>query len=152
MFLGMVCFMTYSVYSLNFSSLFPQQSQYIMMITLFFLLSIGWTFVSLAWFVACNHYMTKGEMPPALHLFCQRLQRMCFCCFPSTKGNDNKVNNKNDIVENSQLKKDANLVSVKLENNKRAKLYVFTRICSFYKRKDVRRLKVVAVYNLFLVT
>lgn len=128
--------MTYSVYSLNFSSLFPQQSQYIMMITLFFLLSIGWTFVSLAWFVTCNHYTTKGEMPPALQQFCQRLQRLCFCCVPSAKGNDNKVNNKNDIVENGQLKKDADSVSVKLKSNKRNKMYRFTRICSSYIRND----------------
>ena len=100
--LGMVCFMTYSVYSLSFASLFPQQSQYIMMITLFFLLSIFWTLVSLAWFVICNHYSTKGEMPKLLNSFCGQLQRIFCCCFPPPKPDD-KVDSKKDITANGTM-------------------------------------------------
>lgn len=81
----MACFMTYSVYSLNFSNLFLQQSEYLMMITLYFLLSIGWTLVSMAWFVVCNQFMSKSEMPKALYIFCGWLQRIFFCCFPRPK-------------------------------------------------------------------
>lgn len=83
--IGMPCFMTYSVYSLSFSSIFPQQSVYIMMVTLFFLLSIGWTLVSMIWFVICNYYVTKGEMLQLLYILCDRLQRVFFCCFLSTE-------------------------------------------------------------------
>ena len=100
--LGMVCFMTYSVYSLSFSSLFPAQSQYIMMITLFFLLSIFWTFVSLAWFVVYNHYSSKGEMPKLLYAFCGRLQRILCCCFSPPKPNEKADANK-DIIENGPV-------------------------------------------------
>ena len=100
--LGMVCFMTYSVYSLSFASLFPQQSQYIMMITLFFLLFIFWTLVSLAWFVICNHYSTKGEMPKLLNSFCGQLQRIFCCCFPPPKPDD-KVDSKKDITANGTM-------------------------------------------------
>ena len=60
------------------------------MITLFFLLSIVWTFVSLAWFVVCNHYMSKGEMPKYLYAFSGRLQKIFFCCFPPAKAAEKK--------------------------------------------------------------
>jgi hypothetical protein len=86
----MVCFMTYSVYSLNFSSLFPQQSDYLMMITLYFLLSIAWTLISMAWFSIANHYSTKGEMPKRLYAFCGLLQRIPLYCIPSPKQDKKK--------------------------------------------------------------
>ena len=105
---GMICFMTYSVYSLSFSSLFPQQSQYIMMITLFFLLSIAWTLVSLAWFVLYNHYVTKGEVPKKLGWFCERLQGILSCRCRSAKSNDNQVK-----------KNDPESVSVNVQNMER---------------------------------
>jgi hypothetical protein len=73
--------MTYSVYSLNFSGLFPQQSKYLMTITLYFLLSIVWTLLSMVWFVICNHYASRGEMPKTLYAFCGRLERGFVCCF-----------------------------------------------------------------------
>ena len=83
--------MTYSVYSLNFSSLFPQQSEYLMMITLYFLLSICWTLLSMVWFITCNHITTKADMPKLLQVFCKRLQKVLFCCFPSPSGQDTKT-------------------------------------------------------------
>ncbi|CAF1336558.1 unnamed protein product [Adineta steineri] len=107
--LCMTCFMTYSVYSLNFSSLFPQQSQYLMMITLYFLLSIFWTLISMAWFILCNHFTTKAEMPKFLYTFCGLLQKkVFFYCFPSAK--DDKK--KDVIVNNSELKKSGDQESI----------------------------------------
>lgn len=79
--LCMTCFLTYSVYSLNFSNLFPQQSDYLMMITLYFLMSMFWTLLSMIWFVICNHYTTRGHIPKKLNDFCAFLQRVFFCCF-----------------------------------------------------------------------
>jgi hypothetical protein len=93
--------MTYSVYSLNFSSLFPQQSEYLMMITLYFLLSIGWTLLSMVWFIICNYIITKADMSKSLHAFCEWLQKVLFCCFPSPPKQDTKTKeNKNIIVHN----------------------------------------------------
>ena len=83
--------MTYSVYSLNFANLFPQQSEYLMTITLYFLLSIVWTLLSMVWFVICNHYASKGEMPKPLFAFCGLLQRGFVCCFsPPPSSDDSK--------------------------------------------------------------
>ncbi|UJR07060.1 hypothetical protein I4U23_011348 [Adineta vaga] len=101
--LCMTCFMTYSVYSLNFSNLFPQQSQYLMMITLYFLLSIVWTLLSMVWFVVCNHFISKAEMPKLLYIFSGLLQKNVFrCCFPPPK-EDKTITN--TIVENGEFKK-----------------------------------------------
>lgn len=82
----MVCFMTYSVYSLNFSNLFPQQSEYMMMITLYFLLSIGWTLISMVWFVMYNELLNRSDLPRSLDLFCRLLQEIrCSCCHKNNK-------------------------------------------------------------------
>ncbi|CAF4840870.1 unnamed protein product, partial [Rotaria sp. Silwood1] len=100
--LCMTCFMTYSVYSLNFSSLFPQQSQYLMMITLYFLLSICWTLLSMTWFIMYNHFTAKAEMPKWLYTFCGLLQRVFCYCFPIPKQDDKSNQKKNAIADNSE--------------------------------------------------
>ncbi|CAF1259712.1 unnamed protein product [Adineta steineri] len=107
--LCMTCFMTYSVYSLNFSNLFPQQSQYLMMITLYFMLSICWTLISMIWFVICNHFISKAEMPKFLYIFAGQLQKKVFLfCFPPPK--DDKK--KDVIVNNDELKKSEDKESI----------------------------------------
>ncbi|CAF1179055.1 unnamed protein product [Rotaria sp. Silwood1] len=111
--LCMTCFMTYSVYSLNFSNLFPQQSQYLMMITLYFLLSIFWTLVSMVWFIMYNYFTTKVEMPKSLYSFCGLLQKVFFCYFPSSKTDDKTKQKNGVIVENGEVNK-----SGKAENAK----------------------------------
>ena len=99
----MLCFTTYSVYSLNFSGLFPQQSEYLMMITLYFLLSICWTFISMIWFIICNHYITTAKMPKPLYAFARLLQRLFCCCFSSSK-TDNKTEKKAaSVVEDGEF-------------------------------------------------
>ena len=100
--LGMVCFMTYAVYSLNFSNLFPQQSEYLMMITLYFLLSMSWTLISMIWFMICNYFTTKSEMPKSLYGFCGVLQKVFFCCFSASEKGDTTAKKKDLITENVQ--------------------------------------------------
>ncbi|CAF2011275.1 unnamed protein product [Rotaria magnacalcarata] len=95
--LCMTCFLTYSVYSLNFSNLFPQQSEYLMMITLFFLLSISWTFISMIWFIMHFYFTSTAEMPTVLYVFCGKLQRILCYCFPPEK-KDDKINKKTGVV------------------------------------------------------
>lgn len=57
----------------------------------------------MAWFVVCNQYTTKGELPISLDILCRCLQKICFCC--STQSKDNgKVEAKKDImIENGQF-------------------------------------------------
>ncbi len=110
----MVCFMTYSVYSLNFSSLFPQQSEYVMTITYFFLLSIAWTLLSMAWFTIYTYYVTKGEMPKWLYDFSGQLQQVPFCCFSPAKPNIT-TDQKNGIIENGKYEKSGGQVCIQLQ-------------------------------------
>ncbi|CAF4058260.1 unnamed protein product [Rotaria sp. Silwood2] len=111
--LCMICFMTYSVYSLNFSNLFPQQSEYSMMITLYFLLSISWTLISMVWFTIYNYFITKAEMPKLLYILCGILQKLFCCCFPSSKQDDKTNQKKKIIVENDEIKKSRDRQSTK---------------------------------------
>jgi hypothetical protein len=107
--LCMICFMTYSVYSLNFSNLFPQQSEYIMMITLYFLLSISWTLISMVWFIIANYFTTKNEMAKPLYAFSGLLQKaFCCCCFPSSKLDEK--------IEDEQLNNSITQRPIALEN------------------------------------
>ena len=93
--------MAYSVYSLNFSSLFPQQSEYLLMTTSYFLLSICWTLISMVWFMIYNYITTKADISKLLCVFCARLQKVLFCCFPSPSKPDTKADeNKKIIVRN----------------------------------------------------
>jgi hypothetical protein len=96
--------------------LFPQQSEYLMMITLYFLLSIGWTLISMAWFMICNFYVSKGEMPQSLHDFSGYLQRGFFCCFPQPAKENNASTQKDVVVENGELKKSENQENTKSTN------------------------------------
>lgn len=68
------------------------------MITLYFLFSICWTLISMAWFITCNHYTTKAEMPNVLLAFCEFLQQVFCCCFPLTKTNEKDAANKTTIA------------------------------------------------------
>ncbi|CAF4393219.1 unnamed protein product [Rotaria sp. Silwood2] len=119
--LCMTCFMTYSVYSLNFSNLFPQQSEYLMMITLYFLLSICWTLMSMVWFIICNHFTTKAEMPKSTYAFCGQLQKALCYCFPPPKEDDKTDKNKDVIVENGDIKKSDDKESTKVTNTQKMK-------------------------------
>ncbi|CAF1210276.1 unnamed protein product [Adineta ricciae] len=89
--LCMTCFMTYSVNSLTFSNLFPQQSEYLMMITLYFILSMCWTLISMLWFVICNYFTSKGELPKLLFDFSGLLQRISANGFSKSKQTDSNV-------------------------------------------------------------
>ncbi len=134
----MVCFMTYSVYSLNFSNLFPQQSQYLMNITLYFLLSICWTLISMAWFVVCNHFTTKAEMPKSLYSFCGSLQRVFYCCFPPPKEVDRTKENKDVLLENGQFKEPGDEETTKLTSTQKMKCVLCQNLFNSCLRRSIR--------------
>ncbi|CAF3381827.1 unnamed protein product [Rotaria socialis] len=101
--LCMTCFMTYSVYSLNFSSLFPQQSEYLMIITLYFLLSMSWTLISMTWFIICNHFLAKAAMPVPLVMFSGLLQRLFACCLKLLASCTARINRIHNFAKNQQV-------------------------------------------------
>jgi hypothetical protein len=59
----MTIFLTQGVYSINVSASFPLQSDYIPTITLYFLLSVLYTFLSLAWFVIAEFLKKQKNLP-----------------------------------------------------------------------------------------
>ena len=62
----MTTFMTFSVYSLRISSDMPVESNFVPMVTLYFILSISYTFLSFIWFIIANEFITKNNMPNSL--------------------------------------------------------------------------------------
>ena len=77
----MTIFMTFSIYSLRVSSDMPTQSQYLPMVTLYFLLGITYTFMAYMWFILANEYQTKGKMPQVLVSFAPYVKRTLFWIF-----------------------------------------------------------------------
>ncbi|CAF3881768.1 unnamed protein product, partial [Rotaria sordida] len=136
--LCMTCFMTYSVYSLSFSNLFPQQSEYLMMITLYFLLSMCWTLISMTWFIICNHFTIKNEMPKPLYAFCGQLQKVFICCFPPSQ-QDNKIDkNKDVIVENAEIKKSDDKETTQATNTQKMKCISCQKLFSSCRQRQSR--------------
>jgi hypothetical protein len=68
-----------------------------MMITLYFLLSICWTLISMAWFLSSNSLISKAEMPKLLYDFTGMLQRASFRCFLPRKPADKTVKKNNEV-------------------------------------------------------
>ena len=92
----MTGFMTYSVYSLSFSNSTPTQSDFVPILTLYFLFSISFNLFCMCWFVLCNYWTTTPQKVPAcLMKFCGLLQRIFCCCFDDP----NKDKNKGGAVE-----------------------------------------------------
>ena len=77
----MTIFMTFSIYSLRVSSDMPTQSQYLPMVTLYFLLGITYTFMAYMWFILANEYQTKGNMPQVFAAFVPYVKRTLFWIF-----------------------------------------------------------------------
>jgi hypothetical protein len=109
-----------------------------MMITLFFLLSIGWTFISMAWFVICNYYTCKGEMPNWLYDFCGRLQKIFFCCFPPAKKDEKTDQKKDVIVGNGEFKKSQDQEPAQATSAEKVKCVCCQRLFAPCLRKRVK--------------
>ncbi|CAM2710685.1 unnamed protein product [Rotaria socialis] len=88
----------------NFYNLFPQQSQYVVLITFFFLLSMCFTLISMIWFIICNQFASKSEIPAPLYSFSGKLQKLLWC-FPAPKEEKKPDKMEKVVVENFDVKK-----------------------------------------------
>ena len=79
----MTSFMTFSVYSLRISSDMPVESNFVPMVTLYFILGISYTFLSFIWFIIANEFLTKNYLPRYLVLVASVIKS-----FLSWKSND----------------------------------------------------------------
>lgn len=60
----MTTFLTFSVYALRVSGDIPVQSDYLPLISVYFIMSSLYTLVSLIWFIVANLLITKKHVPP----------------------------------------------------------------------------------------
>lgn len=72
----MTSLLTFSVYSLRISGDIPMQSEYLPLITLYFVLSISYTFFSLFWFILANYFLTKTYLPKLVLLIGDGLHKL----------------------------------------------------------------------------
>ena len=65
-FKGMTIFLTLAIYSVRIASDFPAQGEYIPIISIYFVLGLFYTFISLVWFTYAEYMRTKQRMPACL--------------------------------------------------------------------------------------
>ena len=90
----MTTFMTFSVYSLRISQDMPVESNFVPMVTLYFILGISYTFLSLIWFIIANDFITKNYLPKYLTKFALIIKRVLY-----RKISPEPDENANDLVE-----------------------------------------------------
>lgn len=104
----MTTFLTFSVYSLRVAGDIPIQSEYLPLITLYFIISTVYTLISFMWFILGNYFMTNVYLPKFLIKICDFFTK-------SIKFfNSNQVNsNKKTDIESAP----ADLVEIKEARN-----------------------------------
>ena len=81
----MTGFLTFAVYALRIASDMPIQSDYMPVITIYFLTSITYNMIAFFWFIYRNHVATKNDMPKFLENFGNSLKKVFCLCFRVTK-------------------------------------------------------------------
>ena len=71
----MTVFLTFGVYALKINGDMPTQSEYIPLVSIYFLIATLYTLLSLIWFVMANYFGIKNHIPKPLVLIAQTLQR-----------------------------------------------------------------------------
>ncbi len=72
----MSCFLTFSVYSLRISQDIPTQSEYLPMISLYFIASILFVLIAFAWFIIENYFKTNLFLPNWLLFLMTNIQKL----------------------------------------------------------------------------
>ena len=93
----MTMMMTFSVYSLRVATDMPVESNFLPMVTLVFVFSTTYTFLSMIWFIIANEFVTKNNIPKCLIVFACGIKRVLFWKFNSKK--DKKVDLKPEKIE-----------------------------------------------------
>lgn len=61
--------------------------------------------MSMAWFITCNYFVTKAEMPKVIFAFSGVLQRLFACWPPTTKNQVSDDKKNNSSIENGEINK-----------------------------------------------
>lgn len=60
---GMTTFLTFAVYSLKIAGDITTQSEYFPLVSVYFIIAIGYTLISLMWFICANYYIIRNRLP-----------------------------------------------------------------------------------------
>ena len=74
-------FMILATYSVRMQADTSPQGQFLPMITLYYILSIGYAFVALIWFIIAENWTTKQNVPKFLVTFSVFIKRILFWIF-----------------------------------------------------------------------
>ena len=74
-------FMTLATFSVRSQADVAPQGQFLPMITLYYVLSIMYTFIALIWFIVADHWTTKQNIPKFLGAFAAFIKRILFWIF-----------------------------------------------------------------------
>lgn len=74
--LSMTCFLTLTVNSVRVSNDIPIQSDYLPNISVYFLISIVYPFLSILWFITRNYFETHSYLPTILQKFANKLLKL----------------------------------------------------------------------------
>jgi hypothetical protein len=101
--LSMTTFLTYAVQSLNIAGFLPVQSQYYPLISIYFLMSLICTFLSLVWFWYTNKLLTENKIPSSLRVVANYVKKCLFFIFIPAETNiqeifERKITPENDIT------------------------------------------------------
>ena len=78
---GMTQFMTLATFSVRSQADIAPQGQFLPMITMYYVLSIMYTFIALIWFIVADHWTTKQNAPKFLVAFAAFIKRILFWIF-----------------------------------------------------------------------
>ena len=74
-------FMILAQNSVKVQSDMSPQAQFLPMVTLYFMLSISYAFVSLIWFIIANNWTVKNNIPPYVSKFASFVKKVLFWIF-----------------------------------------------------------------------
>ena len=115
--LSMTTFMTFSVYSVRISGDMPVESNFLPMVTIYFILGITYAFVSMIWFIIANDFITKNKMPKVLIFFASIIKRILFWKFDENQ--KIKILPKPKILNKADVKADdKNILDEKMVQKK----------------------------------
>ena len=103
----MTIFLTLAIYSVRIASDFPTQGDYIPIISIYFILGLLFTFISLLWFTYAEYLRTKIEKPKMM----VKLARL-LTCLPLISWMDSKRKNKIFVKPIAETDEANNFVSV----------------------------------------
>jgi hypothetical protein len=125
--LSMTTFLTYSVYAVRLSNDLPTQSEFLPLITLYFIVSTFFTLLSMFWFFLCNFILVKGSMPGMILKFCEILRYRSISCNCLSKFSKTvpvttiiiiqDVENDEEITSKEVLKENLDVISCQKCNN-----------------------------------